>query len=107
MSSLLSFTFGGQQVTAPSGFPSGGISDLQKYMNNFLTIFIIAGIFLLVIYIVWAGIQWITSGGDKQKISTARSRLTAAVIGLIIILLATAIVNAVGYFFKVNLLKLS
>lgn len=103
----MAFSFGGQQVTVPSGFPSGGLSTLQTFMNNFLTIFIIAGIFLLVIYIVWAGLQWISSGGDKQKVATARNRLTAAVIGLILILLATAIVNAVGYFFKVNLLKLS
>ena len=102
----MSFTIGGQQITSPQGFPSGGLPTVELVLNNFLTIFLIGGVFLLVIYIVWAGMQWITSGGDKQKVSTARNRLTAAVIGLIIIFLATAIVKAVGYFFKVDLLKL-
>ena len=102
----LAFTFGGQPVNVPKGIPSGGLPYLQTLLSNILTIFIIAGAFLLVIYIIWGGIQWITSGGDKQKLSTARGRITWASIGFIILMIAVFILNAVGYFFRVNLLKL-
>jgi hypothetical protein len=102
----LAFNFGGQEVKPPPGIPTGDLSYLQKLLSNFLTIFIIAGAFLLVIYIVWGGIQWITSGGDKQKLSTARGRIVWASIGFIMLMIAVFIINAVGYFFRVNLLKL-
>lgn len=100
------FNFGPQQVKAPSGIPTGGLDYLQAVLSNFLTIFLIAGAFFLVIYIVWAGMQWISSGGDKQKVATARGRITAAIIGFIIMMIAVFLINAVGYFFRVNLLKL-
>lgn len=103
---MASFTFGQQKIESPSYLPSGGLTNLQGFLSNFLTIFILAAMFLMVIYIVWAGIQWITSGGDKQKLATARGRLTWAIIGFIISMLAIFIVNAVGYFFRVDLLKL-
>lgn len=103
----LAFSFGGQEVKPPSGFPSGGLGNLQTFVSNILTLFIITGAFLLVIYIIWGGIQWITSGGDKQKLSAARGRIIWASIGFIIMMIAVFILNAVGYFFRVNLLKLS
>ncbi len=102
----LALNFGGQQLNIPKNIPSGGLSSLQQILSNAITLFIIAGCFLLVIYIVWAGIQWITSGGDKQKLSAARGRLTWAIIGFIIMLVAVAIINGIGYLFQVNLLKL-
>jgi hypothetical protein len=102
----LAFTFGGQNITPPSGIPKGGISYLQILLSNFLTLFIIIGAFLLVIYIIWGGMQWITSGGDKQKLASARGRIVWASVGFIILMVAVFIINAVGYFFRVNLLKL-
>jgi hypothetical protein len=36
--------------------------------------------------VVYAGYQWMTSGGDSAKIGEAKKRVTAGVIGLIIIL---------------------
>ncbi|HSA84472.1 MAG TPA: hypothetical protein VLF20_06345 [Patescibacteria group bacterium] len=101
----LALTFGGQRINVPTDVPEGGFTNLQIYISNTLTIFILAGIFLMVIYIVWAGLGWITSSGDKQKLASARGRLTWAIIGLIIILSATGIINLIGYFFQINLLK--
>jgi len=45
---------------------------------------IIAGI-LLLIYLVWSGIQWMVSSGDKGKVEDARARITHALIGLVIV----------------------
>ena len=102
----LAFTIGSQEFRPPSGIPQGGLSNLQGLLSNAILIFIILGSFLLVIYIVWAGIQWITSGGDKAKLTAARGKITWAVVGLVIIFSSFFIIDAIGYFFKVNLLKL-
>ncbi|HEX8932101.1 MAG TPA: hypothetical protein VF810_03025, partial [Patescibacteria group bacterium] len=103
---LLTLTVGNETISPPSYIPTGGLSNLQVMLSNFLTLFIVVGVFFLVIYITIAGIQWITAGGDKQKLSAARGRLTWAIIGLVIILSSFFIINIVGYLFKVNLLKI-
>jgi len=102
----IALNFGGQQINPPSGIPSGGLSNLRGILANALLLFIIAGAFLLVIYIVWAGIQWITSGGDKAKLTAARQKLTWAIIGFVVVLSSFFIMDTIGFFFKVNLLKL-
>lgn len=48
--------------------------------------------------IVYAGIRYITSGGDPKAVEGARNTLTWAIIGLIVILISFAIINFIGYF---------
>jgi len=48
---------------------------------------------LAVIIIMYAGFKWMTSGGDEEKISSARRTLRDAVIGIIIIMASWAIVT--------------
>ena len=51
--------------------------------------------------LIWGGLEWITSGGDKGKVEGARNKITAAVIGLIIVASSFAILqlvlNFLGY----------
>ena len=35
--------------------------------------------------LIMGGIEWITSGGDKAKYEAARKRITAAIVGLVLI----------------------
>jgi hypothetical protein len=95
----------GVQVTAPKSIPSGGADRLNTAISGGITIMIIAAIVLCLISIVWAGIQWTSSSGDKAKVASARARLTYSIIGLIVVLLAFFIVNVLGSFFGVSLIK--
>jgi hypothetical protein len=54
--------------------------------------------------LVLGGIKWITSGGDKGQTEAARAQITAAFVGLVIVLAAWAILGVVSAFFNVNLL---
>ena len=104
--SYLSLTLpGGQSINPPSSIPSGGIDVANKVFSNTFVIMMIICVVLSLIYIVLAGIQWITSGGDKTKLESARKKITWAVGGLIVALAAFFIVGLIGYFFKVDLLK--
>jgi len=53
---------------------------------------------LLLLYMIWGGIEWVTSGGDKGKTESARNKITSAVIGMIILAAAFAVTNMVVYF---------
>ena len=95
---------GGQTVNAPAGLPSGGLNTLSKSIGSAITLMLIIAVILSLIYLILGGIAWINSGGDKSKVAAARSRLTFAIVGLIIALCSFLIVDVIGYFFNVNLI---
>lgn len=96
---------GGQTINAPGSIPSGGIDKVAIIFKNSLTILLIICIALALIYMVLGGIQWITSGGDKTKLQAARSKLTWAIIGLVVAFSSFAIVALLGFVFNVDLLN--
>lgn len=66
--------------------------------------FLIAGI-LVFIMLIWGGIQWITSGGDKENTQKARDRITHALVGLTIIAGAWALMQLIQFFFGISVLN--
>lgn len=66
------------------------IEAIPQYIVN--TMFLIAA-FLAVAYLMFGGIKWITSRGDKIAVEAARKHIVAAVIGLVIV---------AGSFFALN-----
>ena len=79
---------------------AGGIA------GTIISALIILAVILTLLYLVYGGIKWITSGGEKAKIDAARSHITAAVVGLVIALLAYVIVGIVLGFFKLDVRQL-
>ncbi|MDP2684124.1 MAG: hypothetical protein Q8P20_03635 [bacterium] len=47
---------------------------------------------IAVVMVLYGGFTWMTAGGNEEKISKAKKIISAAVIGLIIVLLAWAII---------------
>lgn len=77
-----------------------GQGPLGAVTPNDLIKFIIVGAFALaiiaaLIYLIWGGINWILSGGEKEKVDEARKRIVAAIVGLILVALAVVILNFV------------
>jgi len=97
---------GGQTVTPPSGVPSGGIDVIAKIVANAITIMMIIAVILSLFYLIIGGMQWISSGGDKAKVASARSRIMYAIICLVVAMAAFFLVSIIGYFFQVNLLQI-
>ncbi len=104
---LLSLKIGNQTINAPTNLPQPSTDMVGKILSNGINIFLITGIIVSVLVIVWGGISWITSGGDKQKLASARARITWAIIGLIIMFVSFFIINILSYFLKINLLNIT
>jgi len=89
--------FAQNSIDAPIIPPAGRAISPETNVGTiigFLVAFIIAIAFVVALfYIVIGALQWITSGGDKQKVADARNHIIAAIIGLIIIALSFVIVN--------------
>ncbi len=63
-------------------------------------------IVIALVFLIWGGIKWIMSGGDKGKVETARSTIIAALIGLIVTFAAYFLLNIVLNFFGLSLQNL-
>lgn len=80
-------------VKPPEGLvPTTDASSVIAFVIN---VIIVLGIVLSLIFLLWGGIRWITSGGDKAKVDSARGTIVAAIVGLIIVILAWVIINTV------------
>lgn len=70
---------------------ASGFNNLGNLISGLANIaFYIAG-FLLLSWFAWGVFQYIFAGGDKEKLSKARSRITWAIVGFFITALAFAI----------------
>ena len=69
-----------------------GNADIRTIIASLIKTFLsLLGIILVVMF-VWGGFLWMTSGGDDDRRSKAKSTIFNAIIGLIIILMANSIV---------------
>ena len=72
--------------------------ELGTLIGNFVGLGILAAAILTLVYLVWGGIEWISSGGDKAGMEAAKSRLTNAIIGLTITICAWAFMTIISTF---------
>lgn len=86
-------------IPQPSGMP---ITDIGKLISSGISVAIILAGILTFAFLVWGGIDWLTSGGDKQKTENARNRITAAIVGLAIVAASFAIMKLLQAFFGID-----
>lgn len=77
---------------------TGYATDFGKMFSSILNVVMLIAAVLVFAYLIFGGIQWITSGGDKGKAEEARNKITAAIIGLIIVAASYAIINLIVNF---------
>lgn len=64
---------------------TGGNLGYTELINRVINLVFIIAAALTFFYLIFGAISWITSGGDKGKVEAARNKITAAVIGLLIL----------------------
>ena len=89
-------------ITPPKNF--NVITDLGKLISNGISLLMIIAAIATFFYLVWGGLEWITSGGEKTGTEAAKSKITSAFIGLFIVFSAWAIMNVFEKFFGICIL---
>jgi len=82
---------------------TGFFGNLGELLRNVLIILFFFAALLAFIFIVIGGIQWITAGGDKIAAGNARDRITAAVIGLVVVVAAFALTAIITTALGINI----
>ena len=95
---------GGYNITPPDGIPQGGTTQIQKIVTFGITFLFITATLLALFFLIYGGIKWITSGGDKAGVESARKIVTYAVIGLVVVLASYIVLSFVTGIFGVSYL---
>lgn len=93
----------------PAGGQFGSLADitLPSLISALVVLVLVIAGLVAFGFLVFGGIMWITSGGDKAKTESARNTITAALVGLLIVFAAWAIIQLVQAFFGVSILSLN
>lgn len=81
-------------ITPPLGMIPNAVT-LSSIVNFLVQALFAIGSIAAVCYLIYGGIKWIISGGDKAGVEAARNHIVAAIVGLIIIVGTFAIISLV------------
>jgi hypothetical protein len=77
-------------------------NSIGEFVVNLFQIALILGSIMTFVYLVWGGIQWITSGGNQEAAKGAKEKITDAILGLALLALVWLIWRLVIYFVGIS-----
>jgi len=95
------------QVDEKIGMPSF-LGDVRNFsLGNILgwalrLVFVAAGLFVFY-HLIFGALEWIQSGGDKEKVDKARKRITTAVTGLVILFVILGAIVLIEQVFNIGM----
>lgn len=86
---------GSNPVGDAFGETSSEPKDIREVVADIIKVFLgLLGVIFIILIIV-AGYKWMTAGGNEEKVKEAKSQISTAIIGLVIILMAYSIAHFV------------
>lgn len=75
-----------------------GTTAISTFLSNLVVLFYTIAIIVAVFMFLWAAFEWMTSGGEKEKVASARNKILYTIIGIVLLATAFAILRIVGTF---------
>ena len=102
----------GKEAVDKLPFITAANNEASSYQSNFAGLltrtmgFVMAIAALIVlIYLIWGAMEWITSGGDKGKLENARNKITQSLIGIIVLSAVTALFMLIQQFLGIKVIN--
>lgn len=83
----------------------GKVTDPVAVIRGIIRFILLVAFVLAFIMLIIGGVRWILAGGDEKAVSSARNTITAALIGLVIVLVSYAIIRLVELFFNFDIIS--
>lgn len=84
---------------------AAGATQLEELFGRIVNISVAGAFMALVVVLVWAGIKFITSGGDSKALSQASQTITWGLLGILFLALAWLILQLIAAFTGIEALK--
>ena len=85
-----------------SSVNDGNSTDLPSFITNIVNILLFLAGAVAVIVLIIGGIRYVISSGDSGQVQSAKNTILYAVVGLVVVIMAYAIVNFVINQFQGN-----
>jgi amino acid transporter len=108
---FIALATGGGVNVSPCSAPTGleiplcaiSAAGVGPIIQGVVVLIVIVAVIIALIYLLYGGIKWIMSKGDKTEVESARNHITAAITGLIVVFLAIFIIFLIATLFGINL----
>jgi len=80
-------------------------STFGEYLSSIFSGIMTIAVLMVLLYLIWGAIEWITAGGDQSKIQKGRDKIVQSIIGIIVLASSVAIFYVVQGFIGVNILQ--
>jgi hypothetical protein len=82
--------------------PAAGVQQLSDLIVRIISLSVGLAFIALTVVLFWAGIKFLTSGGDQKAISAAQQAFTWALLGVLFLALAWLILRLIHAFTGVD-----
>lgn len=82
--------------------PTPQFKNLGDFITSLLNVVIYITAFVMVFWLFWGVFQYIFAGGEKEKLNKAKARITWAIVGFLIVVIALAISQFIQGIFPVG-----
>lgn len=79
---------------------------IDIFVPKFIGLLFVFGALAFFFMLLWGAITWILSGGDKAGLESAKSRITNAIVGFVLLLGSFAIIKLIEAFFGIDILSI-
>lgn len=83
--------------------PAFLVTDLGSILSWAIRIVLIMAAFFVFYHMLRGALDWIQSGGDKEKVEKARKEMTTAVVGLLVMFVTFALIVLIEQVFGIGL----
>lgn len=77
---------------------AAGLTQIENLFRQFINLSVAAAFVALVVVLVWAGIRFLTSGGDAKAIQSASMTVTWALLGMLFLVVAWLVLQLIATF---------
>ncbi len=82
-----------------------GLTQIEEMVGRVINLFVGLSFIALVVMLVWAGIKFLTSGGEPKSIQSASQTVTWALLGMLFLVIVWLVLQLVANFTGIDVLK--
>lgn len=94
-----------KNLAAPAFGSGEGSMLFAQIMANVLKFSFSFALIILVIMLIWGGIQWMTAGESKEVLQSAQKKISGTILGFIVYMAAFAIINYIAPYLGLEMLN--
>lgn len=84
------------------GPPPAGLDEIESIFTSVISVTVGLAFMTMLVLIVWAGIKYLTSGGEPKAVASAHQTVTWALLGIVFMAIAWLVLQLIHVFTGIN-----